>query len=70
MTSVLKSKMNVHPQLPDGACFVLDGGHLLQSLAWPTDATYDQVCDLYVSYVLNQYEPEAVVVFDDYGNAS
>ncbi|KAG0714018.1 hypothetical protein GWK47_001709 [Chionoecetes opilio] len=44
LASVLKSKVNVHLELPDNARFVLDGGHLLQSLPWPADPTYNQRC--------------------------
>lgn len=70
LASVLKSKVNVHLELPDNARFVLDGGHLLQSLPWPADPTYNQVCDQYVSHVLVHYGPGSIVVFDGYGSAS
>jgi hypothetical protein len=70
LANVLKSKVNVHFQLPDRARFIIDGGHLLQSLPWPADATYNQICDNYVSYVTDNYGFQAVVVFDGYGSAS
>jgi len=62
--------VNAQLGLPDGSRFILDGGHLLQSVPWPVDATYDQVCDQYTSYVLDHYGPETVIVFDGYGSAS
>lgn len=72
LTSVLKSKVNVYLQVPDGANFFIDGGHLLQSLPWSADATYiNQVRDHYISYVIiDHYGSEVVVVFeiDGYGS--
>ncbi|KAG0721612.1 hypothetical protein GWK47_046129 [Chionoecetes opilio] len=70
LASVLKSKVNVHLELTDNARFVLNEGHLLQSLPWPADPTYNQVCDQYVSHVLVHYGPGSIVVFDGYGSAS
>ena len=62
----LKSKVVPHPETPQNAVFVIDGGHLLQTVYWPEDATYDQVCESYVNYVLQHYGQGSVVVFDGY----
>ena len=69
LASILKSEVNVHLGLPDNACFDLDEGHFLQSLPWPADPTYNQVCNQYVSHVLVHYGPGSIVVFDGYGSA-
>ena len=31
---------------------VLDGGHLVHVIPWPTAATYKQVCQAYVTYTV------------------
>ena len=35
--------------------YVVDGGHILQSVTWPVESTYDDVCDTYVKHVLHNY---------------
>lgn len=52
--------------------YVVDGGHLLQSVSWPTDldgCTYGDVCDKYVSHVVNSYG-KCTVCFDGYATMS
>ena len=70
LARVLKSKVSVHLSLPASPRYVLDGGHLLQSVPWPEEATYDQVCDQYVTYVLEHYGMQTIIVFDGYGNVT
>jgi len=49
---------------------VVDGGHLLHSVLWPKDCTYNDVINEYVSYVVNNHGNEAIVCFDGYGERS
>ena len=70
LASILKSKVSVHLTIAGRARFILDGGHLLQSLPWPENLTYDQVCDHYISYVLEHYGMEIIIVFDGTGSDS
>ena len=44
----------------------MDGGHLLHVVVWPTDATYQDVCEAYVTYALRHYNNDSIVVFDGY----
>ena len=62
--TLLKSKVDVHPRLPEQCKCVLDGGHLLHVVPWPTAATYKQVCQAYVTYTVQHYGGQSVVVFD------
>ena len=50
----------------NNAKFVIDGGHLLHVVVWPTDATYQDVCDAYATYALRHYNNDYIVVFDGY----
>ena len=45
---------------------VLDGGHLLHVAHWPTAARYKQVCDAYVTYIVQHYGGQSDSVFDGY----
>ena len=49
---------------------VLDGGHLLHGVPWPTAARYIQYCDAYVTYTVHHYGGQSVVVFDGYGRCA
>ena len=49
---------------------VLDGGHLLYVVPWSTAARYKQVCDAYVTYTVQHYGGQSVVVFDGYGRSA
>ena len=66
---VLKS-FSENANLPENGLFVLDGGHLLQSVVWPQPSTYASVCQTYISYVLRHYGAQSTVVFDGYGNVT
>lgn len=48
--------------------YVVDGGHLLQSVIWPNDGTYKDIIDNYSGYVLNNYGTGAIICFDGYSN--
>ena len=48
---------------------IIDGGHLLQVVVWPTPITYTTVIDLCVNYVVSHYnQGRIIVVFDGYGD--
>lgn len=46
--------------------YVLDGGYLLHTLQWPTDAKYQQICQTYVDYVTVNYGENCIFIFDGY----
>ena len=48
---------------------MLDGGHLLHVVHWPTAARYKQVCDAYITYTVQHYGGQSVVVFVGYGRS-
>ena len=64
--AVLKSSTGHFSEPPENAKFVIDGGHLLYVVVWPTDATYQDVCEAYVTYALRHYNNDSIVVFDGY----
>lgn len=46
---------------------VVDGGFLLHKVVWPrVNATFEIICQHYVSYVKRHFEKDVVVVFDGY----
>ncbi|KAG1677542.1 hypothetical protein GQR58_013879 [Nymphon striatum] len=47
-----------------------NGGHLLQSVVWPTPSTYVGVCQSYILYILKHYGDQSSVVFDGYGSTT
>lgn len=52
--------------------YIVDGGHLLQSVSWLTDldgCTYGDVCSTYVSYLLKKFG-KCTVCFDGYHTMS
>lgn len=61
--------MSVSNNLED-AHFVLDGGYLLHTVVWPTEGTYDDVCNDYIVYINNHYGQHVTCVFDGYGDPS
>ena len=68
--TLLKSFTPVQPNIPKNCQFVLDGGHLLQSVVWPQPSTYRDVCHCYIAYILKHYGAGTVTVFDDYSMIS
>ena len=67
--TLLKSKVDVHARLHQHCKCVLDGGHLLQVVHWPTAATYKRMCEGYVTYTVQHCGGQFVVVFDCYGSS-
>ena len=49
---------------------VLDVGHLLHVVPWPTAVTYKQVCDAYITDTVQHYGDQSNVVFDGYGRSA
>ena len=48
---------------------IIDGGHLLHVVVWPTPLTYKTVIDLNVNYVVSHYnQGRIIVIFDGYGD--
>lgn len=45
---------------------VVDGGFLLHKLVWSHGKTYDEICTMYVQYVLKHFKANAWVIFDGY----
>ena len=66
----LKSFVPAQLNMPDNCQYVVDGGHLLQSVVWPQQSNYNDVCDGYVSYILKHYGTLTSVVFDEYSTIS
>ena len=52
--------------IPETKIFVLDGGALLQKKAWKKGETFQEICQRYVDYVIQNYGQNAKVVFDGY----
>ena len=68
--SLLKSFAPAQPNIPNNCQFVLDGGHLLQSVMWPQPSTYGGVCNFYIAHTLKHYGAGTVIVFDGYSMIS
>ena len=49
----------------DDLQYVLDGGALLQRLPWSRGETFENICQMYVTYVTKRYG-KATIVFDGY----
>ena len=64
--NLLKSKVNVLLTIPAEAYFVLDGGNLLHSVAWPQGATYSDVWKTTASHVCENFGTDTTVVYDGY----
>ena len=68
--TLLKSTVDVHARLPQHCKCVSDGGHLLHVVPWQTAAAYKQVCEAHVTYTVQHYGGQSVVVFDCYGSSA
>lgn len=66
---IVISYWNRH-KIPNNCQFVLDGGHLLQSVVWPQPSTYGGVCQCYIAYTMKHYGAGTVTVFDGYSMIS
>ena len=55
----------------DNITVVIDGGHLLNTIKWPTDATYHDIAANYEKHVCTQFTGmPVIVVFDGYDSAA
>ena len=68
--TLLKEQADVREDIPENSLYVIDDGHLLHVVTWPTDATYSDVLEEYVSYTTKHYGTSCIVVFDGYTNSS
>ncbi|XP_043285283.1 uncharacterized protein [Venturia canescens] len=57
----------VEPQVkaPNNA-YVIDGGFLLHKIVWQSTEIFKDILDRYVNYLVNNYSPNCIVVFDGY----
>ena len=68
--NLLKLFVPIQTHLPNTAHFVIDGGHLLQTVVWSQPSTYRAVCQCYVAYILKHCGTGTIVVFDGYTTVS
>ena len=55
----------------DDAVFIVDGGFLLHRVTWPPhiqELAYDEIYDVYISYIKQYYHTNATIVFDGYSD--
>lgn len=45
---------------------VVDGGHLLHKVVWPSNATFKTIIATYIKYLQSHYGSNLMVVFDGY----
>ena len=57
-----------HFQIPGDVRYILDGGALLFKVFWKNGISYNDICTLYINYVIKHYGGGTIVVFDGYGN--
>ena len=48
--------------------YIADGGYLLHKIVWPSDATYWQILNNHVEYIIRHYGRNVIVIMDGYGN--
>jgi len=59
----------VNMELSNYIC-VVDGGYLLHPVIWPSNQTFGNICDSYISYVKKNYGEKSVIIFDGYEKSS
>ena len=64
--AMLKSMVDCHSTILDDAVYVVDGGYLIHVVVWPKLATYQDVCNVYETYIIKHYHVGATLVFDGY----
>ena len=69
-SSLLMPLVPIQTYLPNTAHFVIDEGHLLQTVVWSQPSTYRAVCQCYVAYILEHCGTGTIVVFDGYTTVS
>ena len=68
--TLLKSFAPVQANIPNNCQFVIDGGHLLQSVVWPQPSTYGGVCQCYIAYIVKDFGAGTATVFNGYRTVS
>ena len=56
--------------VPEGTYYALDGGVLLQRIAWIKGRTFESICHTYIRHILKHYGTSIIVVFDGYHGPS
>ena len=54
--------------ISDDVRYILDRGALLFKVFWRKGIPYNDICTLYINYVIKHYGGGTIVVFDGYGN--
>ena len=66
MATILKEGTESTDVHPDNGIYIIDGGYLLRNVRWKADATYRELCEEYINYVLRHYSENCMVVFYGY----
>ena len=61
-----KSDVQIHLEAPENALYVLDGGHSLYTLLWPSNASNEQTCEACVGSAINNNISDCNIVLDGY----
>ena len=64
MGTILKEGSDSTDVCPNDAIFFIDGGYLLRKVRWPVNTTYRDVCKEYVSYVVQHFREDCIIVLD------
>jgi hypothetical protein len=51
---------------PENPSYTIDGGYLLHRVVWLRPASFDEVCNCYVTYIKRHYGDKVTDVFDRY----
>ena len=70
LITVLNKMVDSESSLPVNAMFTVNGGYLLHKLPWTCPATFGNICDQYVQYVLQKYGQNCTMVFDGYKSST
>ena len=62
----LKSYAEDSTATASNSFYVIDGGYFLQTVKWPTPATYQEIYDVYRAFVIKKIGTSATIVFDGY----
>ncbi|KAF4531641.1 hypothetical protein B566_EDAN006572 [Ephemera danica] len=70
LQELLTTYANEEEQSNNADIFVIDGGFLLHKLCWPRPATWNDIFNAYVDYVIKYYGTNSIIVFDGYEKLS
>lgn len=70
VAKILEAEAECKETVPAQSFFVIDGGHLLHKVVWPTECTFGHLYEIYFKYIIKHYGFNAVVVFDGYNSPS